>query len=114
MPTVALSVTTSVALDGSGNGVTSIGPLSAMEVWHPANVHVSVSTAVLEAQCDIFVGDSTDQRNFRDGTFTGSSGDSSDRVSADTVKSGHKVYARWTGGDPLASATLSITGTKDI
>jgi hypothetical protein len=112
--TTGLSVTASVQLDINGNGKVQIGPLSAAEVWHPASVHVSVTTANNEAVCNIYVGDNTDQRNFRDATFTGSSGDSSDRVSADIVKVGHYIMAVWTDGDPRATASLSITGTKDI
>lgn len=109
-----LDITVSVPLNGTGGGVASVGPLSAREVWNPANVHVSVATNILEAQCGIYVGDSALQRNFRDITLTGSTGDSSDRVNADVVKCGSKVWAVWTGGDPKANATLSITGTRAI
>lgn len=103
-----------IKLDGSGNGTAKVGPLSAREVWHPENVHVQVSTANNEATCTIFVGDSASQRNFRDATFTGSSGDSSDKVGADDVKSGSYVWAQWVGGDAGASASLRVTGTKDV
>jgi hypothetical protein len=114
MTTVPLAQTATVQLDSSGNGAASVGPLSAREVWHPANVHVSVSTATNEAQCTIYVGDDTSSRNLRDGTFTGSSGNSTDTVSADVVRVGHKVSAVWAGGDALAVATLTVTGSKDI
>lgn len=114
MATVALSITASVTLDGTGAGTAKVGPLTAAETWHPSNVHVAVATNTLEATCQIYVGDSTDQRNFRDGSFSGSSGDTSDAVNADTVKCGHSVYAVWKGGDAFANATLTVTGTKDI
>lgn len=106
----------SVMLDGSGSGIASCGPLNAREVWHPVNVHVSANAnPVNEAQCSIFCGDNvTTPTNFRDGTFSGSSGDSSDRVNADVIKSPHKIFAQWTGGDASAVATLTVTGTKDI
>lgn len=110
----ALSVTVQVQLDGSGNGQVSAGPLSAREVWRPQSVHVGVSTNTAEAQCDIFVGDLPQQRNYRDTTFSGSSGDSSDRVSADVIKNPAKVWAVWTGGDAKAFATLVITGRRDV
>lgn len=112
MPSLSESV--SVQLDGSGNGTAKTGPLSARETWQPSNVHVSVSTATNEAVCNIYVGDAAQQRNFRDATFTGSSGDSSDRVNADTVTVGAYVWAVWTGGDPGAMATLSVTGSKMV
>jgi hypothetical protein len=114
MTTVPLAETISIALDANGNGTAQIGPLTAREIWHPANVHVSVTTAVNEAVCTIYVGDAAQQRCFRDATFTGSSGDSSDRVSADTVRTGAYVWASWAGGDALAQATLTVTGTRDV
>jgi hypothetical protein len=90
---VPLDQTAVVTLNGSGGGTAKVGPLSAREVWFPANVHVRVSTTTSEAQCLVYVGGDAIQVNFRDGTFTGSSGDSSDRVNADT---------------------LTVTGTKQV
>lgn len=109
-----LSQTIQIQLDSSGNGQIGIGPIGAREIWMPQNVHVSITTAVSEAQCDIFVGDLPQQSNYRDTTFSGSSGDSSDRVNADTVKNPAKVWAVWTGGDPKAIATLVVTGRKTV
>lgn len=109
-----LSETRTVILDAFGNGTVGIGPLSAREVWHPASVHVSVSTDTNEAVCNIYVGDAAAQRCFRDATSSGSLGDSSDRVANDTIQCGHKVFAQWIGGDPHAVASLTVTGTKDI
>lgn len=106
--------TANVTLNGSGNGTASVGPLTARETWHPENAHVSVSSANSEASCVIYVGDSALQRNQRDTTFTGSSGDASDKIGADIVKPPHKIWAVWTGGDPGAVATLTVTGSKDI
>jgi hypothetical protein len=116
MPTsVNLSESGSVILDGSGNGTVSIGPLTAREVWHPAMVHVSANTnPTNEAECQIFVGDMVSGQNYRDGTFSGSSGDSSDSLAASEVKCGDKIIALWTGGDAGQRATLSVTGTKDV
>jgi hypothetical protein len=114
MARVPLNETAPVILNGSGNGTAKIGPVSAREVWSPQNVHVRTSTNADEATCLIYVGDSAIQANFRDGTFTGSSGDSSDRVSADTVKVGAHVWAVWSGGDPGATATVNVTGHKEV
>ena len=109
-----LDATASVQLDANGNGTASVGPLSAREVWHPETVHVSVSSDASEAVCSIYVGDNTDQRNFRDSTNSGSFGDSTDRVSGSSVKSPHRVFAVWTGGDPHAYAVMTVTGSKDV
>jgi hypothetical protein len=111
---VLLSQSMSKALDASGNGTIQMGPLSAREVWSPQNVSVSVSTNTLEAFCKIYIGDTPLQRNFIDGTYSGSSGDGSSRVANSIVKSGQYVWAVWTGGDPLSMATLLVTGTKTV
>jgi hypothetical protein len=111
VPMVSKGVAT---LDASGNGTLKLGPIGAREVWHPDNIHVNVSTHVNEAQCQIYVGDSPIQSNFRDGTFSGSSGDATDKISADVVKVGQYVWAVWTGGDAAATATATVTGTKDV
>lgn len=114
MTSVPLRETSSVKSNGSGAASTKLGPLTAREVWHPDNVHVSGNAnPINEAQCQIFVGD-VNTRTFRDATFTGSSGDSSDRVNADKVRAGEYVWAFWTGGDANQMFTLTVTGVKDI
>lgn len=114
MTPVPLNETAPVVLDGTGAGTASIGPISAREVWHPDVISVKVSTATDEAQCTIYVGDSPTQPNFVDGTYSGSSGDATDRAAATLIRVGWKVWATWSGGDPGATATLTVTGTKDV
>jgi hypothetical protein len=112
---VILNESATVTLNASGNGTARLGPLSARSIWYPANVHVSANqNPINEAQCKIYCGDLPIQQNFRDGTVSGSSGDSSDRVSASVIKCGQYVYGVWTGGDANVTATLIVTGTKDI
>jgi hypothetical protein len=111
--TVPFTQSASVQLNGAGAGTASIGPLSAREVWHPILASVSVSTRTAEALCTLYVGDIVAPQFLRETTFTGSSGDSTDRV-AGAVKCGQKIWAVWTGGDPLSPATLTVTGSKDI
>lgn len=113
MTRVPLNETVAVRLDGSGNGTASIGPLGAREKWHPANIQVSASSNVLEAQCNIYVGDGPRPDTNIGGTFSGSSGDTLDSVTVE-VGVGWKVWAVWTGGDPTATATLNVMGTKDV
>jgi hypothetical protein len=115
MTSVRLSENGSVVLDGSGNGQVAIGPLTARETWHPEMVHVSANQSpVNEAECRIFAGSDTSAPNYRDGTFSGSSGDSTDSLSAQVVKCGEKIIAVWTGGDAGVVATMAVTGTKDV
>lgn len=114
MMLVPLNSSATVTLDSTGGGTARVGPLSAREVWSPDNAHVSVSSNANEAQCAIYMGDAAIQANFRDATFSGSSGDSSDRINADTVKVGMYVWAVWSGGDAGARATLTVTGKRDV
>src|ERR1700722_2319024 len=98
--TVPLSANVFVVLDGSGNGTAKLGPASSREVWSPQNAHVQVTGPVTnESECIIYVGNSATQGNFRDATQSGSTGDSTGRIDADTIKCGSYVWAVWTGGD---------------
>lgn len=114
MPRAPLRETAVIMLDGSGNGTVKIGPLSARETWYPDNVHISVSTSVLESQCSIFVGRDTTQSSFRDESVLGSTGDSSGAISADELTVGDYIWAVWTGGDANAQAVLTVTGTRNV
>jgi hypothetical protein len=112
---VKLDESKSVTLDGTGKGTAKIGPLSAREIWHPARVHVSAnSNPVNEATCTVYTGDTPTASNFRDETFTGSSGDTTDAVSADIVKCGTFIFAVWAGGDAGVVATMNVTGSKEV
>jgi hypothetical protein len=120
MQTVPLYATDqSLPFDINGNGMANIGPASSREVWSPENVHVSATTGqpvVNEASCTIHVGIPTavNAASFRDESFSGSSGDSTDKVSSDIVKCGTQVIAIWSGGDPGAIGTMNVTGTKTV
>lgn len=111
---VALAATMPVKLNASGAGSVKVGPLSAREVWWPETVHVSCASNVLESTCKIYVGPDTTQSNFRDQTPFGSTGDSTGSVSADKLTTGMYVWAVWTGADANTTATLTVTGQKDI
>ena len=115
--TIEADGTAYVTLDSNGNGTASVGPLTAREVWYPTTASVKTNQSQFaitnEAICNIYVGQSATQENFRDGTFSGSSGDSSDLVSG-KLKSGNKVWAVWRGGDANVQATLVVSGTKEI
>ena len=115
MTSVLLNESVAIVLNASGNGTAKVGPKSAREIWHPTNVHVSANAnPINESQCRIFVGDLPISANYRDGTVSGSSGDSSDRVNASIIKCGQYIYAVWSGADANVTATLSVTGTKDV
>lgn len=103
-----------ITLDGSGNGTAKVGPESAREHWIVENAAVAAnSNPTNESTCQIFVGD-VNTKKLRDNTFTGSSGDSTDRCQSDLIKCGAFVWASWTGGDPGVQATLTVTGKKRV
>jgi len=102
-----------VILNGAGAGTVKLGPVGAREVWNPSSASVSVSTNTNEAQCRLYVGDTPIAANFRDGTLSGSTGDSSGRVGG-PIPLGWYVWAVWTGGDAGSVATLNVYGSKDV
>lgn len=106
-----------VILDGTGAGTVKLGPISAREVWNPDTASVKTNqapgTVVNEATVNLYVGNAASQQYFRDLTFTGSSGDVSDKVAGD-LKCGSYIFAVWTGGDAGVQAMLMVSGTKEI
>ena len=111
--TVTLNATASVKLDGSGNGTASTGPQNPGEVWTPSTVSVSCSSNASEAVCKVYAGNSATAAYFTDGTTWGSTGDSTSNLSS-PVYPGQQVFASWTGGDPGATATMTVTGTRQV
>jgi hypothetical protein len=113
MKRLSLTRTARVTLDGSGNGTASAGPTSAGETWYPDVTSVSAATSVKEASCKIFSGAVATSFTYVDGTLSGSTGDSTDRVKG-PIYPGQLVIAQWAGGDPGAVATMNIQGTRTV
>lgn len=109
----ALKESVDVQLDVFGNGIARLGPTSHGETWHPENASVKVSSAILEAICNVYVGHEVIAANIADATFTGSSGNATGKVKQD-LWLGNYIWAVWTGGDANATATLTVRGTKDV
>lgn len=109
--TLTLSETTSVTLDGSGNGKAQLGPIGPNETWTPSSVSVLCSTNTAEALCKLYAGPSASPQYFKDITVDGSTGDATDKANIHIPK-GWFIWAVWTGGDAGATATLNIDGTK--
>ncbi len=112
MTDVPLSETQQITLDGTGTGTARLGPAFGQS-WSPSTVSVKASTAILEAQCRIYLGSDTSDVNFVDGTLSGSTGDSTDRITG-PFRLPNYIFAVWTGGDAGAVATLSVLGSRDI
>lgn len=116
MPTLPLYESGFVILDGSGNGTVRVNPDEPHARWLPQLVSVRCTSNVNEAQANIYAGPSTADQYFIDGTFSASSGDGSDRISGKIISRTQLpyVWAVFTGGDPGAQATLTVSGTKEL
>lgn len=101
-----------VTLDGNGNGTASAGPQSPGEQWTGLLASVRVATNTAEAICSTYAGAAATPGYFVGATTWGSTGDSTSNMP--TVQVGGNVFAVWTGGDPGARATLTVTGTKRV
>lgn len=109
---LSLQTSAQVTLDSHGNGTASCGPGLPGVSWQPSSVAVSVSTAVSEAACSVYLGLTAQAGSLLGATQTGSSGDSTDCSAK--VWPGQELIAVWTGGDPGAIATMSVFGTKTV
>jgi hypothetical protein len=113
---MALSASAVVTLDGTGAGTARTGPTGMREKWQAATASVKTGQAVVtnEAACRIYVGEDASSPNYVDGTLSGSTGDSTDRVSAQEITPGMYVLAVWSGGDPGAQGQLNVNGTRTL
>lgn len=115
---VALNESASSVLDGTGAATVQMRPEGTNEYWYPETAHAKVLTAGAvnppEATCRIYVGPSATDPYFVDSTGSGSFGDSTDRVSGHVVGRHQEpyVWGVWTGGEPGATATLNVVGSK--
>ncbi|MFC9596256.1 hypothetical protein ACFTUC_41490 [Streptomyces sp. NPDC056944] len=106
-----LNIGTTTVLDASGNGRAALGPTFGPAVWHVRSVAVRTSQpgAGKIPQCAIYRA-TEDANGYVDTTYDGSA-DATD-VMFDLVQ-GTQIIARWTGGNPGDTATLSIYGTRE-
>jgi hypothetical protein len=110
---VPLSVSGQVVLDGSGNGQVQLGPAITGTSWTPSNVGVLVaptSTTVV-SQFKIYNG-APIAANFIGGTYTGDNNSSA--ISVGNMYPGSVITGVWTGGNPGATATMTLTGTQNV
>lgn len=108
-----LSAGAKVTLDASGNGTASVGPTAQGETWQAgftAAVHCSSNAS--EAQAKAYCGGGVSPQYFIGGTTWGSTGDST--TNTPQMQVGQQVFAVWTGGDPGATAFLSVNGTRVV
>jgi|SRR5215469_11067979 len=112
-PILGSPISVTVVLDGSGNGVASLGPARIREHWQLTSAAVRVATNTAEATCDIYVGSGINQTTFFAHSILGSTGDTCGFGGLD-IQPGMRVFANWLGGDAGQIATLTIQGTYTV
>lgn len=110
---VDLDQTVVITLNGSGAGTAQLGPISALETWYPETASVKVATNTNEAQCTIYKGNTATIDNFKDQTFSGSSGDATSKITG-KMSTGQYIWAVWSGGDANTQASLTVSGQKEL
>ena len=111
--TAPLSTFKQVTLDASGNGTVALGPSGFGELWTEIVVSVHTSTNIAEATCRVYTGPSADPQYFSDGTTNGSTGDATSSIPP-AVTTGQNITAVWSGGDPGATAYLTLSGVRFV
>jgi hypothetical protein len=101
--------TAQVTLNAAGAGKVTLSPGMYGVTWHLTQASVrtiqSVITKEAKAQLESFPYSLP-------GTFSGSSGDTTGLDL--TLSASQQISCTWSGGDPGAVATLSISGTQTI
>jgi hypothetical protein len=110
---VPLSVSASVVLSGAGAGQVQLGPVLAGVTWSPSSVAVIVAptSQTVVSQFYLYNGAPV-PANFIGGSYTGDVNSSA--VTVPDMHPGQVITGVWTGGNPGATATLTITGTQNI
>jgi hypothetical protein len=96
----------SVVLDASGNGTVTLVP-NRLETWFVTSTAVRVTSNTKEPTATTYVGAVADG-NTLSSTFSGSRDSSPEQQ---TLQPGQPLLCQWSGGDPGATATLTVLGT---
>lgn len=110
---VPLSVSGSVVLSGAGAGQVQLGPVLAGTTWTPGNVAVLVAptSQTVVSQFYLYRGNAQ-AANFIGGSYTGDVNSSG--ITVPDMHPGDVLTGVWTGGNPGATATMTITGSQNI
>lgn len=107
--TIQLLSSSSVTLDGSGNGTCPpLIPQSPGETWVVTCISVQCATNTLESIASAYLNG-----HLLGTTTWGSTGDSDTGI-AQPVANGQQLTATWTGGDAGTKATMTVIGTKTV
>lgn len=112
---VSLSEFAVVTLDAQGAGTVRLGPNAHGVVWRPQVVSIKMTGTIPINLATVFVyaGSTPTIDNFVDATYDVTSA-STGNVVGQELRLGQYVYGVWSGGNPLAQATVLVYGTKDV
>lgn len=100
-----------VVFDSNGSGTSFIQPGSAREIWGIGYISVT-STSTNNVPTVKFYRGSIVEPNFVTGTFSGTL--DVDSMPNTQLRQGERLWALWSGGDPGATGTFSVTGIKTV
>lgn len=110
---VPLTASASVTLSGAGGGTVTVGPALPGVSWEPSTVAVLVQPASTTVVSSFLLYNGPAQPgNFIGGTYTGDN--NSTDVAVPPMFAGAVLTGVWTGGNPGALATMTVTGTQNI
>lgn len=104
---LVLDVQGKTTLNASGAGTVTLSPSSTRQTWHVTNAAVTVSTNNSEPTATLYASSRASKLA---GTATGSN----DSTTLDVTLRGGTIICDWAGGDPGATATLSLQGSIHI
>lgn len=108
-----LNVSASVVLNASGNGTVTLGPTRPGVSWTPAIVAVTVNpTSATVTSVFMLYNGSAQPGNFIAGSYTGDINSSG--LALPPMFAGQIITGVWSGGNPGATATMTLTGTQSI
>jgi hypothetical protein len=110
--TIPLGASVSVKLSASGGGTVTLGPTIPGVIWYPSSVAVMVSptSTTVVSQFFLYLGGVV-AANLQGGTYTGDINSAGLSVQLYT---GQVLTGVWAGGNPLATATMTISGTQQV
>ena len=115
MRTLNLTRSVSVTIDGTGAAEAQLGPSMPGEVWLPESINVSMTGTAPAgvATCTTYAGGVISPGTFVDATYQ-VLGAASSVIAGKTVYPGQSIFALWAGCTPGQTATLAVSGTRQV
>lgn len=113
---IPFTTSATCVLDAAGAGQVRIGPMHSAETWAVRRVAVRVAPVppatapVLEPEARVYRGAAVDEMMV-DGTYTGSTNSTGVDLQ---MMPGDVITVAWVYGDPGATATATVSGTKTV